>query len=390
MELRTIEKIDLEKKRIILRSDFNVPLIKKRGKWQVSDDSRIRACLETIRYLLKKNCKIVLLSYLARPNGRVNEDLRLEPVARRLAFFLNRKLRIANRRSQIADRKSLIYCQDCFGQKVERIISQMEPRDIVLLENTRFYPEEDKNDLSFARKLAKYGEIFINNAFSQSHRKCASIVGISKYLPTYPGFLMEKEIEVLSRVTEKPARPLVLIIGGAKAEDKIPVIRSFLKKADKILVGGKIANLLLMNKSKPFFQLKNKKIQLPIDGIASRESQIANRESQIASRESQIWDIGPETIGLYKKIIKGAKTIVWVGPMGVFEDRRFSRGTREIAKAVLKSKARVLIGGGDTEASLSLLKSKKIKSKNFYISTAGGAMLKFLAGEKLPGIKIKN
>lgn len=341
--MRTLEKICLKNKKALVRVDFNVPL-SDRG--DITDDFRIKASLPTLRYLIKKKARIILISHLGRPEGKFVKKYSLKPTAKRLEKLLKRKVR---------------FLPDCFGEKVEKEIKKMKAGEIVLLENLRFYKEEEENDKKFAKNLARLADIFINDAFSVCHRTHASIFEITEYLPSASGFLLEKEIKILSQITRNPKRPLVVIIGGKKIADKAKVAERFSEVADFLLVGGLVANEIKKGKIK----IKPEKISFPFE-------------------DKESLDIGPKTAEIFKEKIKKAKTIFWAGPLGKVEDKKYQKGTREIAKAIIKSGAFSLIGGGDT---IEFINKIGLVSKFNHVSIGGGAMLKFLAGEKMPGIE---
>jgi phosphoglycerate kinase len=385
--MKTLKDIDFKNKKVLVRCDFNVPLDKNGA---IEDDSRIKAALPTIEYLIKKEAKIILMSHLGRPEGKVIEELRLNPVAERLSELL---------------KQSVKKLDDCVGEKAQEEVERIEPGEIILLENVQFNPGEKKNDSDFAKTLASYADIFIMEAFGQAHRNYASIAGISKYLPAAAGFLLEKEIEILSRVRDNPSRPLVVIIGGLKIETKIGVISEFLKRADHLLLGGQVANTILIGKGLSLgrsliedeelagkvkkIDITIPKIHLPVDGLIAPEEGERNpvRMGAVGTIKAgeKIYDIGPETISVFSEVIKTAKMILWAGPLGLFEDERFGNGTRQIALVVTGNKdAFKIVGGGDTIASIDKL---GLLDKFNHVSTGGGAMLEFLAGEKLPGIE---
>jgi phosphoglycerate kinase len=385
MTKKTIRDINVSGKRVLVRVDFNVP--QEHGK--IADDTRIVEALPTIQYLLKKNAKIILMSHLGRPKGKVVEKLRLESVGRHLSYLLA---------------EPVITLSDCIGEAVERKVYEMEEGDIILLENLRFHPEEEENDLEFAKKLASLGEIFVNDAFGTAHRAHASTEGITHFLPSVAGFLMEKEIKVLSEIIEKPARPLICLIGGAKISTKIKVIKNLIKKVDRMLLGGALVNTILkaqgqnigrsfseeemIPEAKNLIPYISKKLFLPKDYIVAEKasgdvpSRIA-KPTNIKDTEL-ILDIGPETINFYKDFIKKARTIIWNGPMGLFEIMKYAAGSYEIARALASSSAKTIIGGGET---LDIIKSLGLKDRVYFVSTGGGAMLEFLGGKKLPGIE---
>jgi len=325
---------------------------------------------------------------LGRPKGKVTDDLRLEPIAQRLEKLLDKKV---------------IKLDKCLGPEIEKQIENLKSGQVILLENIRFYDEEEKNDLDFAKKLASFGEIYVNDAFGVSHRTHASLVGIPKYLPHCAGLLLEKEIKALFEVLDKPKHPLTVIIGGVKISTKIKVIKNFLKGADDLLLGGALANTVIAAKGFAIgrsvseaemveevkkMELTDIKLHLPVDAVVSTEPS-GKEPSRIApigktDKEEMILDIGPDTIKLFKRVISQSGTIIWNGPMGLFEVDKFSFGSREIAKIVAQSKGFSTVGGGD---SVSLLEEMDLLDKIDHVSTGGGAMLRFLAGEKLPGIE---
>ena len=367
-------------KRVLLRVDFNVP-VGDDGLVDSKEDWRIEASLPTINYLLSQKAKIILLSHLGRPGGRVVESLRLDPIAQRLEELLGHPVIKLNGLS----------CQN------------IRRGQIVLLENLRFYPGEEKNDSDFAKELAKLGEIYVNDAFGDAHRAHASMVGLPRYLPSCAGLLLEKEIRVLSEISERAERPLIVIIGGVKISTKIKVIKNFLKKADGLILAGALANTVISAKGFAIgksiseeemveevkkLKLTNTKLHIPVDVVASIDSS-GRASSRVAAvgntkEKEMILDIGPDTIQLFGQVISQAKTIIWNGPMGVFEVEKFAQGSKKIAQMVAQSDGFSLVGGGET---IALLEQLGLLKKINHISTGGGAMLKFLAGEKLPGIE---
>ncbi len=394
-EVKTLKYLNLKGKRVLLRCDFNVPFSKE---GEISDDFRINQALPTINYLLKKQAKVILISHLGRPKETKDKELiikkySLKPVAERMEKLLG---------------KELLFLNDCIGKKIEEEAAKMKPGQIILLENLRFYKEEEEGDFGFAEKLAGLGDIYINDAFGVSHRPHASISGIPKFLPAAAGLLLEKEIKILSKVIEEPWRPLVAIIGGTKLETKINLIEQFLKRADHLLLGSKpaenilIAKNILIGAALPEgeellekikrINLTDPKLHLPVDGqmALSKSKEKYSRIGAVGTlkREEEIFDIGPETIKIFIEIIKSAKMIVWNGPLGMFEKEPFERGTKEIAQALVRNySAFKIIGGGDTVAAMSNL---NLLDKFDHISTGGGAMLEFLSGKELPGIKALN
>lgn len=384
--MKTIRDINVKSKKVLVRCDFDVPLI---NKGEIADDFRIQRSIPTLNYLIEKGAKIILIGHLGRPRGKVVEDLRLTPIQDKLTEYLD---------------LSIVKTKDYFGSEVERYVDQMKEGEILLLENLRFYKGEEDNDESFAKKLASLADLYVNDAFATSHRSHASIVSLPKYLPSVAGFALEKEIKVLSKIIKNPWHPLVIIIGGKKAETKIPVIKNFLSIADKILLGGEIANSILRAKNiilnEGFLEenvlkeiesldITNIKIHMPIDGIITLKTREENYlrvgGPGFIKKDESFFDIGPETIKVFSQIIKSAKMILWSGPLGLFEDKNFEKGTKEIIQTIIKNySAFKVAGGGDT---ISALKKFNLIDKFDHISTGGGAMLEFLSGKKLPGLQ---
>ena len=389
MSKKTVRDIDLKDKKVLVRCDFNVPMDENRN---ITDNRRIVAALPTIKYLLEQNCKIVLCSHLGRPKGEFKKEFSLEPVAKELSKLLG---------------KEVIIAKDVIGEDAENKAKNLKNGEILLLENVRFHREETDNDPEFAKKLASFGEIFVNDAFGTAHRAHASTEGVTKYLPAVSGFLIEKELKFLGEALENPGRPFVAILGGSKVSDKIGVIENLLEKVDTLIIGGGMAYtffkaqgysvgeslceedkcdlaLELMEKAKE----KNVKFLLPIDNKVGKEFKPDTESKTVKSTEiPDGWeglDIGEETIKLYKEELKNAKTIVWNGPLGVFEFDQFAVGTNEIAKALGDIDAIKIIGGGDSAAAV---EKAGLAEKMTHISTGGGASLEFLEGKKLPGIE---
>ena len=335
--IKTIKNFQFENKKVLVRCDFNIPL---------TDDFRIKQTLPTINYLIKKRAIIILISHFGRPDGR-ELKFSLRSVARRLEKILKKKI---------------VFVDDCIGKKVEKEIKKLKPGQIILLENLRFYKEEEANDLNFAKELSKLADIYINDAFSASHRAHASIVGVTTFLPSVIGLLFEKEIKTLTDLMKNSKKPLVVIIGGQKVETKTKVIDKLSKIADYLLIGG------LMQK-----EIKEKKIKLKYP------KKIIGPINETSKK-----DIDLKTMNLFKEKIMLAKTIFWNGPLGQVEKKEFSKGTEEIIKAIIKSRAFSIVGGGETVEFINQL--GLIKKFN-HVSTGGGALLEFLAGEKLPGIE---
>ena len=389
--MKSIKNIqDLKNKKVLVRVDFNVP-VGDDGIVDNKEDWRIKASLPMIEYLLKKEAKIILISHLGRPkeNQKLrikNQEYSLSPVAKRLKELLNYKIK---------------FVDDCIGNKVKRAVEKMQAGEIVLLENLRFYKEEKENNEEFAKKLAGLADVYVNNAFSVSHRKHASVHAITKFLPSYAGLLLEKEVKILSKAINNPKKPATIIMGGAKMKTKVPVIEYLIDKFDHILVGGIVANVILKAKGIDTgkslidgidikgvrkIDLASNKLYVPVDAVVcnSQKKEVDLRAiGKIGN--NKILDIGYETGKLYSKIICDSKTVIWNGPMGLFEKDEFSLGTREIAKAVVKSKGYIIIGGGETIAATD--KFENIK-KIDHVCTGGGAMLEFLAGKKLSGLEV--
>ena len=387
--MKYIDQIDMKGKKVFLRVDFNVPMDKSGN---VTDDTRVRAHVPTINYALEKGAKVILASHLGRPKGKRVEEMSLKPVVKILSGLL---------------KKDVAFVGDCIGEKVEQAVGKMKEGDIILLENLRFQPGEDKNDPEFAKKLASLCDVYIDDAFAVSHRAAASNSAITEFVKTCAaGFLLKNEIEYFKKALGNPARPLVAIIGGAKVSDKIGVLENLIAKVDKLLVGGGMAFTFLkaqgfgIGKSlceddmlelarKIMQKAKEKNVQflLPVDAVIA-QSASADAEVNICGiKEIQAdWiglDIGPATITLFSDALRGVKTIVWNGPLGMFELAPFSKGTFSLAKTVANSGALSIIGGGDTDTAIHQAGQS---AKMSYISTGGGAFLELLEGKTLPGI----
>jgi phosphoglycerate kinase len=379
----SIRDLDLKGKRVFMRVDFNVPLAP--GGQEITSDKRICAALPTIRYALEQGAALVLASHLGRPKGKPNPEMSLKPVAQRLSELLGMPVAMA---------------PDCIGEEVEKMLPK--PGEILLLENLRFHPEEEKNDPEFSRKLARLGDVYVNDAFGTAHRAHASTVGIIDYLkPAAAGLLMEKELEYLEKCTQNPERPCVGILGGAKVSDKIEVIENLLKFADRLLIGGAMAYTFLKSQGKPvgkslveddkldlakgLLEKAGDRILLPVDHVVVEVLE-ENAPSEVVAEipEGKMGvDIGPATREAYAAVLKTAKTIIWNGPMGVFEKKPFDAGTVAVAKAVAESGALSVVGGGDSEKAV---KAAGVADKISHISTGGGASLEYLAGLTLPGV----
>jgi len=384
MNKKTIRDIDLKDKRVILRVDFNVPL----ENGEITDDTRIKAALPTIKYILERAKNLIIMSHLGRPGGMYNMHYKLDPVAKRLSELLNRPV------------KKL---RDCIGEEVKKAISEMKQGDIVLLENLRFHKEEKKDDPEFAATLASYADIYVNDAFGCAHRAHASVHAITKYLPAVAGFLIEKELEFLHKLMQKPEKPFFTILGGAKVSSKIGLIQNIINKVDKILIGGGMAYTFLkaqgldvgksiveedfVLKAKELLETYKDKIVLPVDIlVGDKFAPDANFKVVSIDEIPSSWqgmDIGPKTIEKFKKELEPAKTILWNGPLGVFEFMKCARGTFEIGTFISRLDCISVIGGGDSVAAL---KKAGLAGKFTHESTGGGASLELLEGKELPGI----
>ncbi|MBF0506095.1 MAG: phosphoglycerate kinase [Nitrospirae bacterium] len=384
----TIEDLQIKGKRVFIRADFNVPLD---DNMVITDDSRIRSTLPTINYAIDEGAKVILASHLGRPKGKVEPRFSLAPVVKRLQRLLN---------------KEVLFVSDCVGPQAENIVSKMKEGDVVLLENLRFHPEEEKNDEAFAKSLAALADFFVNDAFGAAHRSHASTVGITKFLPSAAGFLMKKEIEYLKGVIENPVRPLVAILGGAKVSGKIGVLENLANKVDKVIVGGGMAFTFLkalgqeigdslvetemIDLAKSIMEKlrrSNVKFYLPVDCVIAQTIE-AGAETKIVTTQEipRAWralDIGPASVKLFSEALQNAKTVIWNGPMGVFEIDAFSRGTFAIAHAVTDAYALSIVGGGDTDYAVH---KAGVSDSITFISTGGGASLQLLEGKNLPGI----
>ncbi len=386
----TIEDLPLKGKRVFIRVDFNVPLD---ANLMITDDRRIRSTLPTINYAIDEGAKVILASHLGRPKGKVDPKYSLAPVARRLQRLLN---------------KEVIFAPDCVGSQVENIISKMKEGDVVLLENLRFHIEEEKNDEKFAKSLASLADFYVNDAFGASHRAHASIVGIPKFIPAAAGFLLRKEIEYLKGAIEAPIRPFIVILGGAKVGGKIGVLENLADKADKVIVGGgmaftfikamgyEVGNSLVEEEMIEFAikimeKLRTNKVKfyLPVDVVIAQSIEPGAETKIVPVQEIPPgWrglDIGPASVKLFTEALHDVKTILWNGPMGVFEIDAFSRGTFAIAHAVADSYAFSIVGGGDTDYAVH---KAGVSDSISFISTGGGAALKLLEGKELVGLSV--
>jgi len=389
--IRRLQDFKVDSQRVLVRVDFNVPLDKATG--EVADDTRIRASLPTINYLLSRNAKVILMSHLGRPDGQVVEKLRMAKVARHLGQLIDREVFIAD---------------DCVGQQVEKMASELKEGQVLMLENLRFHPEEEKNDPAFAEKLAHLADIYVNDAFATAHRAHASTEGVAHFLPSCAGFLMQKEFDYLSKALEDPVKPLLAITGGAKVSDKLKLLKNLLAKVDFLLIGGGMSYTFLKAKglqvgtslcedelvesAKEILQEAKERgvgLLLPVDLVVVKdlENPVDRRLVSIERIPSDYGgvDIGPHTRQMFIEKIKQARTIVWNGPVGVFEIPPFDEGTRAIAEALAGSNSLTVVGGGDTAAAVEKF---GLSSKMTHVSTGGGASLEFLEGRKLPGIEI--
>ena len=385
---KMVTDLDVEGKKVIVRVDFNVPI--KEGK--IKDDTRITAALPTINYLLDHGASVILMSHLGRPKTKEDLQYSLKPVADHLATLVNAPVKFAS---------------DCRGEIAKEASANLKPGEVLVLENTRFYPEESKNDLEMSKDLASLADLYVNDAFGSAHRAHSSTAGIADYLPAAAGFLMEKEIKYLGNAIADPVRPFVAILGGAKISDKIGVIENLLKTADRILIGGGMANTFLkaqgyemadslveaevLDTAKDLLSRADDKIILPIDMVLGNafdaDAEMKTMTLGDVPAGWRLLDIGPLTVQLFGDVILNAGTVVWNGPMGVFEFPRFAEGTFGVARAVANSQAVSIIGGGD---SVSAINQSGLSDKITHISTGGGASLEMLEGLELPGLAVLN
>jgi phosphoglycerate kinase len=383
---KTIRDVDFKGKRVLVRVDFNVPI--KDGV--VTDDTRIKAALPTLQYLLDHGASLVLCSHLGRPKEGPDPQFSMKPVAEHLAKIMG---------------KPVAFAEDCIGPVAEKAAKALKPGDILVLENTRFHKGETKNDPEMAKQLAALADIYVNDAFGSAHRAHASTEGVARYLPAVAGFLMEKEIQYLGQAIADPKKPFVAILGGAKISDKIGVIRNLLTKADQVLIGGGMANTFFkaqgypvgdslvedeaLETAKQLLAEGGTKLRLPVDVVIADKFEDGAAKKVISMGPVpdgwRIMDIGPETVATFSKVILPAGTVVWNGPMGVFEFPNFAEGTFGIAKAVAECKGVTIVGGGD---SVSAVKKSGVADKITHISTGGGASLEMLEGLVLPGVAV--
>jgi phosphoglycerate kinase len=384
---KTLGDVDVAGKRVLVRVDFNVPL--EGGR--LTDDTRIRAALPTIRRLIDARARVVLVSHLGRPDGKVEEDLRLAPVAAHLAELLGRPVPVA---------------PDCVGPAAEAAVAALEEGDVLLLENLRFHPEEEANDPEFAHRLASLGDVYVNDAFGTAHRAHASTEGVAHLLPAVAGDLMEKELSIMGRALVRPERPFVAIVGGKKVSDKIGVLNNLIQRADRLLIGGAMANTFLkahgLEIGKSYYEEEaldtaarlvreargaNKELLLPRDAVVTTALERGAQHRVVAVNavppDQLIADIGPQTVQQYTEALGGARTVIWNGPMGVFEIPPFDAGTRQVAEALTRVEGTTIVGGGDSVAAL---EEAGLAERVTHVSTGGGASLEFLEGKVLPGV----
>ncbi len=390
MNKKTVRDVDVTSKRVLVRVDFNVPI----QDGEVTDDTRIRAALPTIQYLIEKGAKVILMSHLGRPKPENRDQFKMDPVAKRLSELLGRPVKKVDA---------------VVGPEVEKAVAEMQPGDVLLLENTRFELGERKNDPDLARKLAALADIYVNDAFGSAHRAHASTAGVKQVRPDLPavaGFLMERELEMLGKVLSNPERPFVVVLGGAKISDKIGVLERLLGLADRVLIGGGMANTFLkakglevgkslvdeeaLDEARRFLEEAGDKIVLPVDVVVA-DRFAADAEARVVPVDQvppdwMILDIGPKTVEQFAEILRQARTVFWNGPMGVFEFPRFAEGTFAIARVLAELEDAVtVVGGGDSAAAV---QQAGLADKMTHVSTGGGAALEFLEGKELPGVAV--
>ncbi len=386
MNKKTIRDVDVRGKRVLVRVDLNVPL--KEGS--VADDTRIRAVLPTLNYLLEQDAALILCSHLGRPKGKTVPELRMDPIATRLAELLGRPVKKLD---------------DCVGPEVEAAVKAMRPGDVVLLENTRFHPEERANDPEFARQLAALAEIYVNDAFGAAHRAHGSTEGVTHYLPAVAGFLMEKELEFLGQATENPEHPYIAILGGAKISDKIGVIENLLRQCDRLLIGGGMANTFFkamgfevgdsliedeaVEIAESLLKQAGGTLVLPVDVVIADAFDDDAHTRVVAPNEVtpgwRILDVGPKTVSTFESALGGARTVVWNGPLGVFEMPNFAKSTFAVARFLADMDATTIIGGGESAAAV---RQAGLADRMTHVSTGGGASLEFLEGKVLPCVAV--
>lgn len=387
MNKKTIEDIDVNGKKVLMRCDFNVP---QDENGNITDNRRIVSALPSIKYLIEHNAKVILCSHLGRPKGEFKEKYSLKPIAEELSKLLGKEVKLA---------------KDVIGEDAHNLANNLKDGDVMLLENVRFHKEEEANDPEFAKKLADMAEIYVNDAFGTAHRAHASTAGVASYLPAVSGFLIKKELDFMGSALENPERPFVAILGGAKVSDKIGVIENLMEKVDTLIIGGAMAYTFLKATGKNIgnslcedeklelaknilekAKQKNVKLMLPVDNIEAKstDDEVTKIVEDIEDGYAG-FDIGPKTIEMYEKELENAKTVVWNGPLGMFELEKFANGTMSIARKLAELDAITIIGGGD---SASAIEKAGLSDKMSHISTGGGASLEFLEGKKLPGIEV--
>jgi phosphoglycerate kinase len=384
MNKKTVKDIDLKGKRVLMRVDFNVPM----ADGKVTDDKRIRASLPTIKYVLDQGASLILMSHLGRPKGGPDPEFSLRAAADVLSSHLGLPVKMA---------------PDTIDAEAERMAKELKPGEVLMLENTRFNKGEEKNDLELAKRMAALAEVYVDDAFGSAHRAHSSTEGVAQFLPAVSGFLMEQELEYLGRAVANPEHPYIAILGGAKISDKIAVVESLLSRADKVIIGGGMANTFLaarglnmqdslveaasLETAKSIMEKAGDKLVLPVDAVIADKFE-AEANSQVVDVDKipsgwRMMDVGPRTLELYKQVLDGAKLIVWNGPVGVFEMPRFAEGTFALARLLAESGATTVIGGGD---SASAVKKAGVAKQMAHVSTGGGASLEFLEGKELPGV----
>jgi phosphoglycerate kinase len=390
MAKKTVRDVDVAKKRVLVRVDFNVPMDRNS---RITDDARIRACLPTLEYLMEQRARIILCSHLDRPGGKVVEELRLAPAARRLSELLDRPVKALN---------------DCIGPQVESAVSGLQDSQIVLLENLRFYPQEEANDLKFAQNLARLADIYVDDAFGSCHRAHASIVGVAQYLPAVSGFLLQKELETLTGLAANPARPFGAVIGGAKLATKLGLLNNMMTKVNSLLIGGGMAATFLKSQGYGVGNsaVENGQIEgvldvvkkaksagvelvLPRDFLVAEELKSGAATKTVSmDKVPEGWviaDVGPKSVDAFSEVLEKCKTVFWNGPVGVFEIPEFAGATRSLAKVLADLKATTIIGGGSTAEAV---QEVGLTNKMSYVSTGGGASLELLQGKVLPGVAV--
>jgi phosphoglycerate kinase len=389
MNKMTVRDIDVRDKRVLVRVDFNVPVDAETGA--ITDDSRIRAALPTINYLIERNARVILISHLGRPKGKVVDELRLTPIAQRLSQILGHQVGVA---------------ANCIGSEVEKSVEALRPGDVMLLENLRFHSDEETGSADFARALARLGDVFVNDAFGTSHRAHASIAGIAQFLPSVAGFLLEKEVDTLGGLLKSPVHPFTSLFGGAKVSDKVNLLKNIMGKVDYLLIGGGMAATFLKARGyevgKSLIEVESvgtaaelmeeaekrgTRLMLPTDVVVADKVDIKSKGEVVPVGEippqKMIVDIGPDTLEAFSRELRGSQTVFWNGPVGVEEIPQFAQGTKKLAGILSGLKAATIIGGGSTAEVINAL---GLADRVTFVSTGGGASIKFLGGEELPGV----